>query len=142
MKKDTIEKAEQSLKVVKKRKKRTKYLTNAELLEEFEKYWETGIISNDMAVKIQKLAKKIASRGNFSGYYFKQDMIQDALSHATMKGVPGFKQGRTNPFAYLSQVIFNKYREIIKLEKKNLTIFDSVRGKLSEDMRIEVSGRL
>lgn len=121
--------------------KRTPYVTNAEILNEFERYWDKGEITPRLTELIYLIARKIANGRNFYGYQFKEDMIQEGTLHAINKGVPGFKKGKKNPFCYLSVIIQFKYIEYIKKEKRNLAIKEMVTEKLKEDITNEIRER-
>jgi DNA-directed RNA polymerase specialized sigma24 family protein len=121
--------------------KKTPYVTNAEILNEFEKYWDTGKVSNRMAEMIYLIACKIANSRNFYGYPFKEDMIQEGTFHAVNKGISGFKKGKKNPFCYLSVIIQFKYIEYIKKEKRNIAIKEMVTEKLKGDILDDINKR-
>jgi DNA-directed RNA polymerase specialized sigma24 family protein len=121
--------------------KRTPYVTNAEILNEFEKYWDEGIITNHLTELIYLIARKIANGRNFYGYAFKEDMVQEGTLHAINKGVPGFKKGKKNPFCYLSVIIQFKYIEYIKKEKRNIAIKEMVTEKLKGDILDDINKR-
>lgn len=121
--------------------KRQPYVTNAEILSEFEVYWKRGEISKRMTELVYLMARKIANGRNFYGYPFKEDMIQEGVIHALQKGIPGFDRTKKNPFCYLSVIIQFKYIEYIKKEHRNLAIKEMVTEKLKEDILDEINKR-
>lgn len=121
--------------------KRTPYITNKELLEEYEKYWKTGIVSESMTKMIYLIARKIANGRNFYGYPFKEDMTQEGVFHAVSKGIPGFDKTKKNPFCYLSVIIQFKYIEYIKKEHRHLAIKEVVTEKLKSDILDDINQR-
>jgi len=121
--------------------KRTPYVTNKQILAEYQIYWDTGIVTPRMTEMVYLIARKIANGRNFYGYPFKQDMVQEGVLHAISKGLPGFKRHLTNPFCYLSVIIQYKYIEYIKKEKRNITIKEAVTEKLKEEILNEIDHR-
>jgi DNA-directed RNA polymerase specialized sigma24 family protein len=121
--------------------KRTPYVTNKELLEEYEKYWKTGKVSDEMTRMLYLIARKIANSRNFYAYPYKADMVQEGVTHALFKGLPGFKKGMDNPFAYLSVIIIYKYIEYIKKEKRHMAINEALIEKLKVEILEEIDHR-
>jgi DNA-directed RNA polymerase specialized sigma24 family protein len=121
--------------------KRTPYVTNAEILNEYKVYWETGEISDRMTKMIYLIARKIANGRNFYAYPYKEDMVQEAVFHAVRMGIPGFKRDKKNPFCYLSVIIQYKMIEYIKKEKRNMTIKEAVTDKLREEILNQIDHR-
>jgi DNA-directed RNA polymerase specialized sigma24 family protein len=121
--------------------RRVPYVTNAEILNEYQKYWKDGKISDKMTELVYLMARKIANGRNFYGYPFKEDMIQEGVIHALQKGLPGFDRTKKNPFCYLSVIIQFKFIEYIKKEKRNITIKEVVTEKLKEDILDEINKR-
>ena len=121
--------------------KRTPYITNQQILEEYEVYWKTGKVSNKMTEMIYLIARKIANGRNFYGYPFKEDMTQEAVFHAINKGIPGFDKNLKNPFCYLSVIIQFKMIEYIKKEKRNITIKEMVTERLKEEILDDINKR-
>jgi len=115
--------------------KRTPYLTNEELLKEFSIYWKTGKVTDKMVNYIYKIARKIANGRSYFAYVYKDEMIQEGVIRAITKGIPGFTEGKDNPFSYLSVVIDRKYMEYIKKEKKNIKIKDEARRELIVELK-------
>lgn len=114
------------------RKRGVVYVTNKELLEEIQIFWDTGERTDKLVKMIYKMATKISNARNFYAYEFKGEMVQEGVIHALYKGIPGFTQGRNNPFSFLSTVIVHKFLEIIKKEKKNIKIKEYLKEKEGE----------
>jgi hypothetical protein len=69
-----------------------------------------------------QISKRLASRPNFSGYPFKEDMQMDGVE-ACLKYINNFNGEKyENPFAYFTQVIWNAFINRIKFEKKQMYI--------------------
>ena len=83
---------------------------------------ERPIIPNDIAICIQTIATRLATKPNYSGYIFKEDMIGDGVENA-LEAVLKFDPAKSeNPFAYFTQIIWNAFLRKIEKEKKLLLI--------------------
>lgn len=64
------------------------------------------------------IATKLASKGNFVGYTYKDEMISDALENCVV-AVHSFNPEKSNnPFAYFTQIIWYAFLRRIEKEKK------------------------
>lgn len=68
------------------------------------------------------IANRLASKPNFSGYSFKDEMVSDGIEDC-IKYLDNFDPLKgTNPFAYFTQFIWNAFIRRIQKEKKQLYI--------------------
>jgi DNA-directed RNA polymerase specialized sigma24 family protein len=119
-----------------------RYVTNDEILKELNIYWKTGKITTELVLIVYKIGRKIVNSRNFFLYTNKDDMLQEGVLHAITKGIPGFDEGRDNPFSYLSTVITRKYIEYIKKYKKVEIIQKQATQKLKEEMIDNIKHRV
>ena len=78
------------------------------------------VIPNYIGECIFHIAKRLATRPNFSGYAFKEDMIMDGIENC-LKYIEKFDPEKSsNPFAYFTQVIWFAFLQRIAKEKKFL----------------------
>lgn len=64
------------------------------------------------------IATKLASKGNFSGYTYKDEMISDALENCVV-AVHSFDPEKSkNPFAYFTQIVWYAFLRRIDKEKR------------------------
>jgi len=64
------------------------------------------------------IATKLASKGNFVGYTYKDEMINDALENCVI-AIHSFNPEKSkNPFAYFTQIIWYAFLRRIEKEKK------------------------
>ena len=81
------------------------------------------------------IATKLASKGNFVGYTYKDEMISDALENCVV-AVHSFDPEKSkNPFAYFTQIIWYAFLRRIEKEKKQTY----VKYKSLESLMIETS---
>jgi hypothetical protein len=107
------------------------YVNNADFLEQMERYIADREsceaagkplpkIPEYIGECIYKIATRLASRPNFSGYVFKDEMISDGIQTA-IQAVDNFTPDKSqNPFAYFTRVIWFAFLTRIKTEKKEL----------------------
>ena len=113
---------------IEKRKRRTKkdvdYLSNKEFLPQIISCQETGVISNRLGEMFMILATRYATKPNFSGYTYKDEMISHALV-ACIASVNKFNTEKgDNPFAYYTRVIHTAFLQILNKEKRHQNIRD------------------
>jgi len=71
---------------------------------------------------IYQISNRLASKPNFSGYSYKDEMISDGLENA-IQAIGNFNPEKSsNPFAYFTQIIWYAFLRRIDKEKKQLYI--------------------
>ena len=115
------------------KKQKRNYINNAEFLEAVKDYKKLCLeaedsgddaprIPNYIGECIFKISTRLASRPNFSGYTYKDDMISDGLENA-IQALGNFDPEKSsNPFAYFTQIIWYAFLRRIDKEKKQLYI--------------------
>jgi DNA-directed RNA polymerase specialized sigma24 family protein len=79
-------------------------------------------IPNYIGECIYKIATRLATKPNFSGYTYKDEMISDGLENA-IQALGNFDPEKSsNPFAYFTQIIWYAFLRRIEKEKKQLYI--------------------
>lgn len=87
--------------------------------DEIVKYYNSGVISNDLAEMVSKIANKLSFSSNFAGYTYREEMVGDGIVRM-FKALMSKKYDRekgTNPFSYFTRIAFNAFRNRIKKEK-------------------------
>ena len=81
------------------------------------------------------IATRLATKPNFSGYTYKEDMISDGIENC-LQYMGNFNPEKSeNPFAYFTQIIWFAFLRRIQKEKKQMYI----RFKASENMMTELA---
>ena len=79
-------------------------------------------IPNYIGECIYQIANRLATKPNFSGYTYKDEMISDGLENA-IQALGNFDPDKSsNPFAYFTQIIWYAFLRRIEKEKKQLYI--------------------
>lgn len=109
------------------RKKKDKdYLSNKEMFEELIKCQDIGAISDRLGKMFMILSKKYASKPNFSGYSYQDEMIAAGVL-ACCNAFNKFKREKTNnPFAYFTQCIHTAFLQVLNKEKNHQIIRDEM----------------
>ncbi len=82
----------------------------------------TPQIPNYIGHCIYQISTRLASKPNFSGYSYKDEMISDGLENA-VQALGNFDPEKShNPFAYFTQIIWYAFLRRIEKEKKQLYI--------------------
>ena len=109
------------------------YVNNPEFLEAIIKYKqlckdaeESGEpnpqIPNYIGECLYQISNRLATKPNFSGYTYKEEMISDGLENA-VQALGNFDPNKSsNPFAYFTQIIWYAFLRRIDKEKKQVYI--------------------
>lgn len=87
------------------------------------------VLKKEPAEMLMLLAKNLASKGNFTGYIFKEELIGDAIENMLRYG-HNFDPKKGKAFAYFTQIALFAFYRRIAIEK---TLFRS-KVKLVQDM--------
>jgi len=94
---------------------------------------ETGEFSRDhgemtrkLATMFMKLCERYATRSNWRGYTYNEEMRGQALLQLSQIGLQFDESKSQNPFAYYTAAITNSFTRILNLEKKNQNIRDDI----------------
>lgn len=111
---------------IKPKRVRTHYVTNKDLLEEISKFKESGKLSPALGKMILAIATNLGTKPNFSGYTWLDDMIGDAV-FTVVKYLKNFNPEKSsNPFAYITQIVYNAFINYINKEKRHSYIKDAL----------------
>ena len=117
------------------------YVNNKDLLEALIQYQKDCREAEDQGEEsprvpdyvgkcIYQIATRLASKPNFSGYSYKEDMISDGIENC-LQYIHNFNPEKSqNPFAYFTQIIWYAFLRRIAKEKKQMYI----RFKASQSM--------
>ena len=117
------------------------YVNNKDLLEALIQYQkecreaedagdERPRVPNYVGTCIYQIATRLATKPNFSGYSYKEDMISDGIENCLLY-INNFNPEKShNPFAYFTQIIWYAFLRRIQKEKKQMYI----RFKSSQSM--------
>jgi hypothetical protein len=94
---------------------------------------ETGTYSRDhgamtrkLAMMFMKLCERYATRSNWRGYSYNEEMRGQALLQLSQIGLQFDESKSQNPFAYYTAAITNSFTRILNIEKKNHNIRDDI----------------
>lgn len=83
---------------------------------------ERPVVPNYIAACIYQIANRLATKPNFSGYTYKEDMVMDGIENCLLY-IDNFNPEKTeNPFAYFTQIIWYAFLRRIQKEKKQMYI--------------------
>jgi len=93
-------------------------------LGEFSK--EHGAMTRKLAMMFMKLCERYATRSNWRGYTYNEEMRGQALLQLSQIGLQFDESKSQNPFAYYTAAITNSFTRILNIEKKNQNIRDDI----------------
>ena len=80
---------------------------------------EHGQMTRKLATMFMKLCERYATRSNWRGYTYNEEMRGQALLQLSQIGLQFDESKSQNPFAYYTAAITNSFTRILNLEKKN-----------------------
>ena len=87
---------------------------------------EHGAINPNLAKMFMKLCERYATRSNWRGYTYNDEMRSTALLQLAQIGLQFDESKSQNPFAYYTAAITNSFTRVLNLEKKNQIIRDDI----------------
>ena len=87
---------------------------------------EHGTMTRKLAHMFIKLCERYATRSNWRGYTYNEEMRGQALLQLSQIGLQFDESKSQNPFAYYTAAITNSFTRILNLEKKNQNIRDDM----------------
>ena len=85
-----------------------------------------GAMTRTLATMFIKLCERYATRSNWRGYTYNEEMRGQALLQLSQIGLQFDESKSQNPFAYYTAAITNSFTRILNLEKKSQNIRDDV----------------
>jgi len=87
---------------------------------------EHGSVNRELAKMFMKLCERYATRSNWRGYTYNDEMRSTALLQLAQIGLQFDESKSENPFAYYTAAITNSFTRVLNLEKKNQIIRDDI----------------
>lgn len=109
-----------------KKKRKTNYLNNKDMLAEVEKSLDRDQPTEKLAHMWTVLANRYASRGNFASYSYRDDMEAYALYMVCRTWKSFNPEKSNNPFAFFTQCIKHSFYQFLNKEKKQRDIRDGL----------------
>ena len=85
-----------------------------------------GQMTNKLALMFMKLCERYATRSNWRGYTYNDEMRSQALLQLSQIGLQFDESKSQNPFAYYTAAITNSFTRVLNIEKRNQNIRDDI----------------
>ena len=85
-----------------------------------------GDMTKKLALMFIKLCERYATRSDWRGYTYNEEMRGQALLQLSQIGLQFDESKSQNPFAYYTAAITNSFTRILNIEKKNQNIRDDI----------------
>ena len=85
-----------------------------------------GQMTSKLAHMFIKLCERYATRSNWRGYTYNEEMRGQALLQLSQIGLQFDEAKSDNPFAYYTAAITNSFTRVLNIEKKNQSIRDDI----------------
>ena len=87
---------------------------------------EHGSVNRELAKMFMKLCERYATRSNWRGYTYNDEMRSTALLQLAQIGLQFDESKSANPFAYYTAAVTNSFVRVINIEKRNQNIRDDI----------------
>jgi hypothetical protein len=85
-----------------------------------------GQMTNKLAHMFMKLCERYATRSNWRGYTYNDEMRSQALLQLAQIGLQFDEAKSANPFAYYTAAITNSFTRVLNIEKRNQNLRDDI----------------
>lgn len=85
-----------------------------------------GTMTRRLAMMFMKLCERYATRSNWRGYTYNEEMRGQALLQLSQIGLQFDESKSANPFAYYTAAITNSFTRVLNIEKKMQNIRDDI----------------
>ncbi len=96
------------------------------ILEKGEFNREHGKMTAKLAHMFIKLCERYATRSNWRGYTYNDEMRSQALLQLSQIGLQFDESKSQNPFAYYTAAITNSFTRVLNIEKRNQNLRDDI----------------
>lgn len=112
------------------------YISPKEFKESLKRFYDSDILTDDLAENVKKIAYGLSYNSNFINYTYKDDMVGDALikMYSALSRKKYSFDTESNPFSYFTTIAFNAFINRIKKEKRHHEAEKNYREKLYEDI--------
>jgi hypothetical protein len=87
---------------------------------------EHGTMTKKLAHMFMKLCERYATRSNWRGYTYNDEMRSQALLQLSQIGLQFDESKSQNPFAYYTAAITNSFTRVLNIEKRNQNLRDDI----------------
>lgn len=115
------------------------YVDSAEMEKRIVKFYETGEMTEELAMDIRRICDRLSMSARFVNYTYREEMAADAFLSA-YKAIYNKKFKLNcgyNPFSYVTQVAFHSMVQRIKTEHKEREKTDAYRDAHYDDLMRE-----
>jgi hypothetical protein len=85
-----------------------------------------GTMTKTLAFMFVRLCERYATRSNWRGYTYNDEMRSQALLQLSQIGLQFDESKSQNPFAYFTAAITNSFTRVLNIEKRNQNLRDDI----------------
>jgi hypothetical protein len=85
-----------------------------------------GAMTKKLAHMFIKLCERYATRSNWRGYTYNDEMRSQALLQLSQIGLKFDESKSSNPFSYFTAVVTNSFTRVLNIEKQNQNLRDDI----------------
>lgn len=108
--------------------------------EQIQQYYDTGNLSDELAISINQIATRFSYRPNWINYPCREELVGEALIKMLQAlRDKKFDPEKGNAFSYFTKITYHAFCHKIKLEKKNRLAIDEYQDFVYNTMMSETN---
>lgn len=117
------------------KKNKEHYVNREEFENELRLYYESDQMTDDLCIKLQKIATGLSFAPSFVNYSYRDDMVGDAMvkMYTALRDKKFKFANESSPFSYFTTIAFNEFVSRIKREKRHHDVVSNYRDRVYED---------
>jgi DNA-directed RNA polymerase specialized sigma24 family protein len=111
------------------------YVSPKVFKDQIQKYYESDIMTDELAINLVKIAEGLSYKYNFINYTWKDEMVGDALvkMYAALQSKKFRIDSEFSPFGYFNQIAWHAFCNRIKKEKRQHDGLEEYKQRVYED---------
>jgi len=118
------------------KEKKEHYVNRAEFEAELKEYYETDVMTDNLCIKLQKIAHGLSFSPSFYAYSYREDMVGDAMikMYTALRDKKFKFETGSSPFSYFTTIAYNEFVSRIKREKRHHEVVSNYKEQMYEEM--------
>jgi DNA-directed RNA polymerase specialized sigma24 family protein len=117
------------------KKNKEHYVSREEFENELRAYYETDVMTDDLCIKLQKIATGLSFAPSFVNYSYRDEMVGDAMikMYKALQDKKFKFVKESSPFSYFTTIAYNEFVSRIKREKRYHDAVSSYKQRVYEE---------
>lgn len=118
------------------KKEKEHYVDRSEFEAELKEYYESDIMTDELCLKLEKIAKGLSYSPSFINYSYREDFVSDAIikMYVALRDKKFSFENGSSPFSYFTTIAYNEFISRIKKEKRQYEAVTNYKQRVYEEM--------